>query len=62
MIGVSFATLPHPLKSNGNKAEDRQRGRTTLLGVGWFLPSLPLGWRLVVNERRILWHWCLSSS
>jgi hypothetical protein len=33
---------PHPLKGNGAKAQERQRGRTTLLGVGWFLPSLPL--------------------
>ena len=36
---------PYPLKGNGAKAKDRQRGRTTLLGVGWFLPTLPLGWR-----------------
>ncbi len=35
----SFATLPHALKSNGNKAADRQRGRTTLRGVGWVLPG-----------------------
>lgn len=38
----AFATLPHALKSNGNKAADGQPGRTTLLGVGWVLPALPL--------------------
>ena len=45
MILGSFATLPHALISDGNKAADRQRGRTTLLGVGWFLPALPEVWR-----------------
>ncbi len=27
MITTDFATLPHPFKSIGNKAPDRQRGR-----------------------------------
>ena len=35
MKSSRFATLPHPFKDNGNKAPDRQREGTTLLGVGW---------------------------
>ena len=43
MILASFATSPHPFKSNGNKAEAGSGEGTTLQVFGWSFPALPLG-------------------
>jgi len=45
MIFTSFATLPHPFKGNGNKAQTGSVGRThpPLGRVG--LPTLPEAWQ-----------------
>jgi hypothetical protein len=49
MILGSFATLPHPFKGNGKKAQTGNGEGPTLLGVGWAFPHC----RRVGRDREI---------